>query len=182
VGSVHLFQSRNYKLGVSVGLTRAVMFPVRTVLDTGAGRNLVRDDILPSGWDRLLIPNIPLPWITNASGKRMPVKWVITLFVQVGKLVRRVRSYVTPGLGVPCIIGCNFINLHVRSIHPRERRIDLREEGSVAISTGAGACQISGKDLEPLRHLQRFASPARRWFQLAVRCTSRGRRPTTGST
>lgn len=146
MGSVHLFQSHNYKLGVSIGLTRAVLFPVRSVLDTGAGPNLVREDILPSGWDRLLIPNLPLPRITNASGKRMPVKGVITLFVQVGNLVRRVRFYVTPGLGVPCILGCNFINLHVRSIHPKERRIDLIEGGSVAISTGAGACQISGKE------------------------------------
>jgi hypothetical protein len=91
VGSAHLFQSHNYKLGVSVGLTRAVLFPVRSVLDTGAGPNLVREDILPSGWDRLLIPNLLLSRITNASGRRMPAKGVITLFVQVGTLVRRVR-------------------------------------------------------------------------------------------
>jgi hypothetical protein len=127
VGSVHLFQSHNYKLGVSIGLTRAVLFPVRSVLDTGAGPNLVREDVLPSGWDCSLIPNQPLPQITNASGKRMPVKGVIILILQVGNLVRRVRFYVTPGLGVPCILGCNFINLHVRSIHPKERRIDLIE-------------------------------------------------------
>jgi hypothetical protein len=71
---------------------------------------------------------------------------VITLFVQVGTLVLRVRLYVTPSLGVPCILRCNFINLHVRSIHPKERRIDLIEGGSVAIYTGVGACQISGKE------------------------------------
>jgi hypothetical protein len=40
---------------------------------------------------------------------------------------------------------CNFISLHVRSIHPRERRIDLREGVSVAVSTGAGEYQICGK-------------------------------------
>jgi hypothetical protein len=70
----------------------------------------------------------------------MPVEGVLILFVQVGNLVRRVRFYVTPGLGVPCILGCNFINLHVRSIQPTERRIDLIDGASVAISTGAGAC------------------------------------------
>jgi hypothetical protein len=30
----------------------------------------------------------------------------------------------------------NFINLHVRSIHPKERRVDLHEGGSVAILSG----------------------------------------------
>jgi hypothetical protein len=75
----------------------------------------------------------------------MPGKGVIIFFVQVGNLVRRVRFYVTPGLGVPCILGCNFINHHVRSLQPKQRRIDLMEGGSVSISTGVGASQISGK-------------------------------------
>jgi hypothetical protein len=150
VGSVHLFQSHNYKLGVSVVLTRAVLFPVRSVLDTGPGPNLVREDVLPSGWDRLLIPNLPLPRITNASGKRMPLKGVITLFVKVGTLVRR-RLYVTRGLGVPCILGCNFINLHVRSIHPKERRIDLIEGGRWPFSRGRVRATYPGRNFEPQR-------------------------------
>lgn len=111
------------------------MAPVRAVFDTGAGPNLVRDDLLPRGWESLLIPGQPLPRITNASGKRMPVKGVIVLYLQVGDLRTRVRFYVVPGLGVPCILGCNFIDLHVRSIHPKERRVELREGGPVAIST-----------------------------------------------
>jgi hypothetical protein len=76
------------------------------------------------------------PRINNASGKRMPVGGVITLYVQLGDLIKRVRFYAVPGLGTPCILGCNFINLHVRSIQPKERRVDLNEGGSVAISSG----------------------------------------------
>jgi hypothetical protein len=146
------FPVSQLQVGVSVRLTREVLFPVRScwpvssVLDTGTGANLVREDILLSGWDRILIPNKLLPRITNAGGIRMPVKGMITLFVQVGKLVRRFRFYVTPALGVPCILGCNFINLHVRSIHPKKRRIDLIEGAPVAISTGAGECQTSEKE------------------------------------
>jgi hypothetical protein len=77
------------------------MAPVRAVFDTGAGPNLVRDDLLPRGWESLLIPGQPLHRITNASGKRMPAKGVIVLYLQVGDLRTRVRFYVVPGMGVP---------------------------------------------------------------------------------
>jgi hypothetical protein len=99
VDTVTLFQSRNYKLCVSVGVSRAVLAPVQAVFDTGAGPNLVREGILPKGWKRFLIPNQPLPRINNSSGKRMPVRGVITLYVQVGDLATRVRFCVVPGLG-----------------------------------------------------------------------------------
>jgi hypothetical protein len=91
VATVTLFQSRNYKLRVSVGVSRAVVAPVKAVFDTGAGPNLVREGILPKGWERFLIWNQPLPSINNASGKRMPIRGVITLYVQVGDLITRVR-------------------------------------------------------------------------------------------
>jgi hypothetical protein len=88
-----------------------------------------------------LIPGQPLPRITSASGKRMPVKGVIVLYLQVWDLRTRVRFYAVTGLGVPCILRCNFIDLHIRSIHPKERQVELREGGPVAIST---ATRLSG--------------------------------------
>jgi hypothetical protein len=45
VATVTLVQSRNYKLCVSVGVSRAVLAPVKAVFDTGAGPNLVREGI-----------------------------------------------------------------------------------------------------------------------------------------
>jgi hypothetical protein len=42
VATVTLFQSRNYKICVSVGVSRAVLAPVKAVFDTGAGPILVR--------------------------------------------------------------------------------------------------------------------------------------------
>ena len=94
---------------------------MRAVLDTGSGPNLVREDILPKDWDRWRVPNIPLPRITNASGKKILAKGVIVLYVQLGTTVHRVRFYVAPGLAVPSILGCNFINLHVKAILPKEK-------------------------------------------------------------
>jgi hypothetical protein len=137
---VHLFQSLNYKLCVSIGATANIQTPLRAVLDTGAGPNLVREDVLPKGWERLLVPDVALPRITNASGIRMSARGVIVLFVQVVGLSKRVRFYVTPGQAVPFFLGCGFINLYVKTIHPRERRVELTEGGSVAISNGPDAC------------------------------------------
>jgi hypothetical protein len=96
---------------------------------------LAREDVLSKGWERLLVPNVALPRITNASGRRMSARGVIVLFVQVGGLLKRVRFYVTPGLAVPCILGCGFINLYVKTIH-----LELTEGGSVAISNRPYAC------------------------------------------
>jgi hypothetical protein len=106
-----------------------VLYPLQAVLDTGAGINLVRDDVLPAYWENMLLPDVAFPRITNASGRRIPARGVLILCVQVGNLLKRVRFYVTPGLGVPCILGCTFINLHVKSIHPKEWRVDLNEGG-----------------------------------------------------
>jgi hypothetical protein len=66
----------------------------------------------------------------------MPVRGEITLDVQVGEVITRVSFYVVPGLGTPCILGCDFTNLHVRSIHPKELRVDLNEGGYTAIASG----------------------------------------------
>jgi hypothetical protein len=49
VATVTLFRSRNYKLCVSVGVSRDVLAPFKAVFDTGAGPNLVRERILPTG-------------------------------------------------------------------------------------------------------------------------------------
>ena len=143
------------------------------MLDTGAGINLVRDDVLPENWERMLLPGVALPRITNASGRRMPARGVIILYVQVGNLVKRVRFYVTPGLGVPCILGCTFINLHVRSIHPKERRVDLNEGGSIAITSGVSACHAVTPTRERIpsnkvRIAQRTVIPARCEVHVAV--------------
>ena len=59
---------------VSIGASAAVLYPLRAVLDTGAGVNLVREDVLPAGWEKMLLPNVVLPRITNASGRQMAAR------------------------------------------------------------------------------------------------------------
>ena len=50
---VYLMKSRNYKFVVSVGVSNSALAPVVAVLDTGAGPNLIREDVLPPNWESL---------------------------------------------------------------------------------------------------------------------------------
>jgi hypothetical protein len=115
------------------------------VLDTGDGPNL-REDLLPENWELCRIPGLRLPRIT-ASGRRIPARGVVQLYVQVGGMVSRVRFYVTPGLAVPFILGCNFINLHVIVSLPKEQKVLLQEGGTVAISPGPGRRNVVRQSL-----------------------------------
>jgi hypothetical protein len=74
IGSVTPSKSPNFKLCVSLGVTAVVMRPLLAILDTGAGVNLVREDVLPPGWELLLVPDAALPHLTNASGRWMPIR------------------------------------------------------------------------------------------------------------
>jgi hypothetical protein len=78
---------------------------VIAVLDTGAGPNLIREDVLPPNWETWRLCGVPIPKVMNASGRLLQSKGLIVLIVQVGHLRTRVRFYVTAGLAVPCILG-----------------------------------------------------------------------------
>jgi hypothetical protein len=49
---VCLMVSRNYKVSAAVGVYTVVATPVYAILDTGAGQNLIREDVLPEDWLR----------------------------------------------------------------------------------------------------------------------------------
>jgi hypothetical protein len=91
-------KSRNYKFTVSVGVSHSVLVPVLAVLDTGAGPNIIHEDVLSPNWETLRLRGVPIPKVMNASGNS---KGVIVLIVQAGHLRTRVRFYVTAGLAVP---------------------------------------------------------------------------------
>jgi hypothetical protein len=144
------------------------------VLDTGAGSNLIREDLLPKNWEVYRIPGLPFPRITNAIGRRIPARCVVQLHVQVGGLVRRVRFYVTPGLAVPCILDCKFINLHVKSIIPKEQKVLIQKGGTVSISPGPGkeefsTAEFTQKSPPPSQSKLKLAQP----IQITPRCEAR---------
>jgi hypothetical protein len=94
-------KSRNYKFSVSAGVFNSVLDPVLAFLDTGAGPNIIHEDVLPPNWETLRLRGVPIPKVMNASGRLLHSKGLIVLIVQAGHLRTRERFYVTAGLAVP---------------------------------------------------------------------------------
>jgi hypothetical protein len=83
---VCLLASRNYKVSATVGVSTVVATPVYAILDTGAGPNLVREDVLPEDWTRYRTTEEPSFPVVGASGRPLPQRGVLTLCVQLGQL------------------------------------------------------------------------------------------------
>jgi hypothetical protein len=61
-------------------------------MDTGAGPNLFREDVLSQNWETLRLRGAPIPKVMNSSGRLLHSKEVIVLIIQDGHLRTRVRS------------------------------------------------------------------------------------------
>jgi Retroviral aspartyl protease len=120
-------KSRNYKVSAAVGVSTAVLYPVRAILDTGAGPNLIRANILPDDWERHRVLGEPTLIIVGAGGRRLRQKGTVTMIVELGRLQIKSRFFVTEGLAADCILGCLFINKHVTAILPKEKKVRLSD-------------------------------------------------------
>jgi hypothetical protein len=94
-----------------------------------------------------LIPDAALPHLTNA--RRMPIRGIIVLHVQIEQFRSRVRFHVAPEMEVPCILVCSFIRRHVKCIYPGKQRVEMNEGGSVHISQGLSACHSVSEQRRP---------------------------------
>jgi hypothetical protein len=141
--SVFPLKSRNYKVSATVGVTTVVAKPVRAILDTGAGPNLVREDILPENWERYRVPDEPAFNIVGAGGRRLRQRGTITLFLELGGLRVKAQFLVVAGLAAECILGCQFIDRHVRNILPKEKKITLSNDSVVSILRDSDPSQPS---------------------------------------
>ena len=69
---VFLMVSRNYKVSATVGVSTVVATPVFAILDTGAGPNLVREDVLPEDWLRYRVAGDTTYQVIGAGGRSLP--------------------------------------------------------------------------------------------------------------
>ena len=121
-----------------------MLSPTRAILDTGAGPNLVRSNLLPDDWERFRVHTTPSIPIVGAGGRRLRQKGTVTLFVELGKLRVKAQFLVVEGLATECILGCQFINRHVAAILPKEKVVRLSDASTIQIL----------KDSDPLLPLE----------------------------
>jgi hypothetical protein len=77
----------NYKISVLIGIDEGPFEPMIAVLDTGAGPNLIRVDVLPKDWKaRQIIINEPKRRIQDANGNHATALATVRLACTVGTL------------------------------------------------------------------------------------------------
>jgi Retroviral aspartyl protease len=144
--------TRNYKVSATVGVSATVLRPVSAILDTGAGPNLIRENILPDDWERYRIPGPPEFHIVSAGGRRLLQRGNITLTVQLGTIKVQARFIVVESLVAECIMGCKFIDRQVQAIHPKEKRVTLAN-GSVIPIIHDSASPVCARQPTPPKEL-----------------------------
>lgn len=112
-----------------------------TVLDTGAGPNVIKLDALPADVD---IDAMPMQMdLRTASGAPLPTMGVINLYVKVGTYTCRKQFVVVDILSADVLLGATFIQQNVDNIWIRRRQLILTDGTAVPlqlrISTGSTA-------------------------------------------
>jgi hypothetical protein len=119
--------TRNYKVSASEGVSATVLRPVSAILDTGAVPNLIKETVLQGDWERYGIHGPPAFNIVGGGSLRLLQKGNITLTVQLGTIKFQARFIVVEGLAAECILGCQFIDRQVQTIHPKRKTGDTSQ-------------------------------------------------------
>ena len=123
---------RNYKVSLSIGRGTDMMIPLVSVLDTGAGPNIINANVLPAVW-RTSIKSTSVPPLVDAQSRPLRCLGVLPLIVRIGQFKARVHFVVVTNMAVDCILGTSFCDRHVHGIFPRTRRVAFHDGSSVPI-------------------------------------------------
>ena len=115
--------SRHSEIAVTVGPCQRAMHSCRPVLDTGAGLNLVRSNVLPANWRSYAEKLDRMPRIKDANNTRLVVQYAVYLYVDVGCVKVFDRFFVAAYLTVPCILGTAFMERHLEAIFTRLKTV-----------------------------------------------------------
>jgi len=92
-------------------------------LDTGAGINLARPNVLPANWQSYAEKLERTPRIKDENNNRLIANYAIHLYIDVGCGKVFDRFFVAEHLSVPCILGTEFMDNHVEAIFTRLKKV-----------------------------------------------------------
>lgn len=113
----------NYEVNLTLGKTGNLMLLTVTVLDTGAGLNLVNANILSSASLRRVQPCTFKNQLKDANNRPLSLCGTIDHMVIVDTLNVRVRFSVVDQFATQCILVTTFIDRHARSLFPWSRTV-----------------------------------------------------------
>ena len=110
-GVVCLLRAAQYVVAGSLGFETRNMRTAHITLDTGAGVNIIRQNLLPNGWQKHLLNDVEIPLLGDANGRRLAMLGALELRVRLGNYVY--RSLFLRG-GTLCRTRDNRHRLHER--------------------------------------------------------------------
>ena len=122
---VYLMARRNYQINAYVGLTSKSLTRLTTVVDSGAGSNYIKKEVLPESLTKRIQPLNYRSDVRDANNKRVRIEGSIYLFVKVGSCTESVRFNVVDKLGTEIILGCEYLDKYVEAIRPRRGIIEM---------------------------------------------------------
>jgi len=129
-----LQNGNNYKIACLVGLPSGRYVPQIAVLDTGAGPNLIRANVLPPDWrsQGLLVPATPRH-VRDANGRLMATIGTIRTPCRIANYTAMTDFLVVERLAVPLILGCDYIDKNIATIRPAEGIINFVNESQASL-------------------------------------------------
>ena len=124
--------AHNYKIETQLRLTNNFEFVV-SVIDTGAGPNLISRKLLNDELKLRIKTNRELVNLVDANGKPLDLLGTLTLTVKIGTYRASVTFVVTKTLSTDVILGCDFLDNHVKWIGTRSRKILLKDDTEIPI-------------------------------------------------
>jgi Retroviral aspartyl protease len=127
----------NYKLTVDVEYAPGTYRNTIAVLDSGASFNIIHVQALPKGWEQIpnIDPNGATRNLQDTKGTIIQNISTIHMNIMMGKEAKRIRFLVMKQLAVPLILGCEFLNEHIRSILPKDQSIELLSGETIPLYT-----------------------------------------------
>ena len=135
-GIVCLMTSKIYNVLGSVATGSNAFKPHTIAVDTCSTYNLVRRPELPPDWNRYVIRDAPLPRLAGLNSNPLRLTVVVRLAVRLQNTKFCITFVVAEQLAATVLLGTAFIDAHVRSIDIDGQKLELRQNGSVAIVDG----------------------------------------------
>ena len=157
----HLSLSKyNYKIEASIGVNRSSQKVRYSVLDTGAGPNLIRAYQLDRDTLSSLDTSRELVNLASASNHRLGTLGVAVLTFTTGTYTMRQPFIVVRQLGTDVILGCTYIDSSIDSIGVRKRVVTMRNGDSFPTLLQV-AMDPAEKAMDTYPHVSPQASPNR---------------------
>ena len=131
--SVMRLGAYNYKVECHVGPTHRALRPVLSVLDSGAGPNLIAQSVLAESLQEKVQNNLKMVNLIDANGKPLKLLGVIRLAIQVGTYQATCTFLVVHKLSADIILGCDFLDNHTAWIGTKSKTLTLQDDSQVPI-------------------------------------------------